>query len=402
MRPTRGTVSRRIRVAALALSVLLPGCGLLSNTWLASSGPIRRNIKSDQHGRIQSIRLIDVDFAVTQRLKASQAAGLFSEVLQPTDPAESSSSKIGPGDVLGITVWEAPPAALFSSAALTAPISTGNGTVTALAMNFPSQIVEADGSIKIPFAGAVAAGGKSPVELDAEIERRLKSSANQPQVLVQILQHNSANVTVVGAVTQSVRMPLTPKGERLLDAVAAAGGVNQPTSKVMLQLTRGSQVYALPMDTVIERPSENVILAPSDVVSALFQPSYFTVLGATNTNAEVPFEAQGISLVQAIARAGGVIDTRADARGVFLFRFENPGALTPEERAGPTMPDGRIPVIYRFNMKDPATFLVAEQFPMHHRDVLYVANAPAAELQKFLTILTSSIYSVYTLINLGQ
>jgi polysaccharide export outer membrane protein len=395
------TASRRIRVVAVALFALLQGCGLLSNTWLASSGPIRRDIKTDQNGRVQSIRLIDVDLSVTQRLKASAAAGLFSEVLQSSNSVDSSAAQIGPGDVLGITVWEAPPAALFSAATLNAPLPTGNATGTAQAMSFPNQIVEADGSIKIPFAGEIIAGGKSPVELDAEIERRLKGNANQPQVLVQILQHNSANVTVVGAVTQSVRMPLTPKGERLLDAVAAAGGVNQPTSKVMLQLTRGTQVRALPMDTVIERPSENVLLVPSDVVSALFQPNYFTVLGATTTNAEVPFEAQGISMVQAIARSGGVVDTRADARGVFLFRFENPGALTPEERAGPTMPDGKVPVIYRFNMKDPATFLVAEQFPIQHRDVLYVANAPSAELQKFLNILTASIYSVNSLINLG-
>jgi polysaccharide biosynthesis/export protein len=386
-------------VAAAVACVTLSGCAPLSN-WLASSGPTRAKVKPDEHGRIQSIRLIDVDMDVAQRLQEVEARGLFSELLQDRDTANAAAGKIGPGDLLGITVWEAPPAALFSPAALAGPVATSNGTVTALAMNFPNQLVEADGTIMIPFAGPVSAAGKSPEELDAEIVKRLKGSANQPQALVQILAHNSANVTVVGAVTQSVRMALTPKGERLLDAIAAAGGVNQPTSKVMLQLTRGTQVYALPMDTVIQRPSENVLLAPSDVVSALFQPQYFSVLGAVSANAEVPFEAQGISLIQAISRSGGLIDNRADSRGVFLFRFENPAVLTPDERAGPTTRDGKVPVIYRLNMKDPASFLVAEQFPMHHRDVLYVSNAPAAELQKFLTILTSSIYSVYTLINL--
>jgi polysaccharide export outer membrane protein len=394
------TASRLRCVMAVALCVVLSGCALFSNRFLASSGPLNSDVKPDDHGRVQSIRLIDVDSAVAQRLLASERHGLLSEQLQGGDTANAMAGKIGPGDLLGITVWEAPPAALFSPAALAAPVATSNGTVTALAMSFPNQLVEADGTIMIPFAGAIAAGGKSPEELDAEIQRRLKGSANQPQALVQILQHNSANVTVVGAVTQSVRMPLTPKGERLLDAVAAAGGVNQPTNKITLQITRGAQVYALPMDTVIQRPSENVVLAPSDVVSALFQPQYFSVLGAVTSNAEVPFEAQGISLIQAITRSGGMIDNRADAHGVFLFRFEDPNALTEEQRAGPVTPDGKVPVIYRLNMKDPASFLVAEQFPMRHRDVLYVANAPAAELQKFLTILTSSIYSVNTLINL--
>jgi polysaccharide biosynthesis/export protein len=159
-------------------------------------------------------------------------------------------------------------------------------------------------------------------------------------LLAVALRHNSANVTVVGAVVAGVRMPLTPKGERPLDAVAAAGGVNQPTNMVTLQITRGSRVYALPMDTVIQKPSENAPLAPSDVVSALFQPQYFSVLGAVTANSEVPFEAQGISLIQALTRSGGLIDNRADARGVFLFRFEDPTALTEAQRAGPATPDG--------------------------------------------------------------
>jgi polysaccharide export outer membrane protein len=394
-----GTLARSASLVVVLLCTALSGCALLSNHFLASSGPLRADVKADDQGRIQSIRLIDVDSNVTQRQLASESHSLLSEQLHGGDAAALMAGKIGPGDLLGITVWEAPPAALFSPAALASPVATSNGTVTALAMSFPNQLVEADGTIMIPFVGPIAAGGKSPEELDAEIQRRLKGSANQPQALVQILQHNSANVTIVGAVVASVRMPLTPKGERLLDAVAAAGGVNQPTNKVTLQITRGSQVFALAMDTVIERPAENVLLAPSDVVSALFQPQYFSVMGAVTANSEVPFEAQGISLIQALTRSGGLIDNRADAHGVFLFRFEDPKALTEAQRAGPTTADGKVPVIYRLNMKDPASFLVAEQFPMRHRDVLYVANAPAAELQKFLTILTSSIYSVNTLIN---
>lgn len=389
-----------LRMLPVMLAGLLCGCAVLSNNFLASSGPLLTDVRHDAQNGAASIRLIDVDMNVNQRLQATGSATLFSELLPTGDPQHSAANRIGAGDLLGITIWEAPPAALFSSAALNAPVATANGTVTALAMNFPNQVVEADGTIKIPFAGVIAAGGRSPEELDAEIERRLKGSANQPQVLVQVLQHNSANVTVVGAVTQSVRMPLTPKGERILDAVAAAGGVNQPTNKIVLQVTRGSLVCALPLDTVIQKPSENVLLAPSDVVSALFQPQYFTVLGATATNAEVPFEAQGISLVQAISRSGGLVDNRADASGVFLFRFEDPAVLTEAQRAGATTPDGKVPVIYRLNMKNPASFLLAEQFPVHHRDILYVSNAPAAELQKFLNILTSSLYSINTVISL--
>jgi polysaccharide export outer membrane protein len=397
-----GAFLRAGRCCALAAAALLAGCSTLSNSWLASSGPLRADIEKSQEGdRVAAVRLIDIDSDVTARLRAADRTRLFSEVLKSGTEHPPYQHQIGPGDVLGISIWEAPPAALFSSAALNAPVATPNGTVTALAMNFPNQMVESDGSIRIPFAGAIAVAGRSPAEVDSEIERRLKGSANQPQVVVQIVNNNSANVTVVGAVVQSVRLALTPKGERLLDAIAAAGGVNQPTNKVSVQLTRGSQVCTLPLDTVIQTPGENVRLAPDDVVTLLFQPQYFTVLGAVTTNAEVPFEAQGISLVQALARSGGLLDNRSDAHGIFLFRFEDPAAVSERQRAGPVTQDGRVPVIYRLDLKDPAGFLLAQDFPMRNRDIVYVANAPSAELQKFLNILTSSIYSVNSLINLG-
>jgi polysaccharide biosynthesis/export protein len=118
------------------------------------------------------------------------------------------------------------------------------------------------------------------------------------------------------------------------------------------------------------------------------------VLGATGKNEEVNFEAQGISLAQALARAGGLQDARADAQGVFIFRFESADALDTAGKAPVTTPEGKIPVIYRVDLKNPATFFVAQSFPIENRDVLYVSNAPAAELQKFLNIVVSVIYPV--------
>ena len=129
--------------------------------------------------------------------------------------------------------------------------------------------------------------------------------------------------------------------------------MRQPVGKVTVQITRGEQVLALPLDKVIQSPRENVPLAPGDVVTVMFQPLSFTALGATGQNAEIAFEAQGISLAQALARAGGVQDVRSDARGVFVFRFEDARGVTDEQLAGPTTPDGKVPVVYRVDLTDP-------------------------------------------------
>jgi polysaccharide biosynthesis/export protein len=220
---------------------------------------------------------------------------------------------------------------------------------------------------------------------------------------VRLTRNANSNVTVVGEVTSSARIPLTPRGERLLDALAAAGGVRQPVpvGKITIQITRGTIVQALALDTIIRDPKQNIVLQPGDVITALFQPLSFTVLGATGKNEEINFEAQGITLAQALARAGGLQDTRADARAVFIFRFEDPQAL--EWAIPPKItPEGKVPVIYQVNLKNPASFFVAQSFPVNNKDILYVSDAPAAEMQKFLNILTSSIYSVDRVINLGK
>jgi polysaccharide export outer membrane protein len=157
----------------------------------------------------------------------------------------------------------------------------------------------------------------------------------------------------------------------------------------------------LPLDSIIQDPRQNVPLQAGDVITALTQPLSFTVLGATGKNEELNFEVQGISLAQALARAGGLQDQRADARGLFIFRFEDPAALlTNTDAAGQplaTTPEGKVPVVYRVDLKDPAMFFVAQGFPIRNKDVLYVSNAPAAELQKFLNILSSIVFPIYNL-----
>jgi polysaccharide export outer membrane protein len=336
------------------------------------------------------IQVVDVTDAVARRVFASQKRKLFSETL---GSKATVGYNVGPGDVVEVSIWEAPPAALFGSSVP----DPRAGAATTRAMAFPEQMVSSEGTINIPFAGAVPAAGMSPQQIEAEVVRRLTDQANQPQVLVRMIRNATSNVTIVGEVTSSTRMPLTARGERLLDALAASGGVRQPVGKMTLQVTRGDQVQALALDTIIRDPKQNIVLQPGDVITALFQPSSFTVLGATGKNEEINFEAQGITLAQALGRAGGLQDARADARAVFIFRYEDPKAL--DWPAPPkTTPEGKVPVIYQVNLKDPASFFVAQNFPVDNKDVLYVANAPAAELQKFLNMVASSVFILRTVV----
>jgi polysaccharide biosynthesis/export protein len=136
-------------------------------------------------------------------------------------------------------------------------------------------------------------------------------------------------------------------------------------------------------------------------VTAIFQPLSFTALGATGKNEEINFEAQGISLAQALARSGGLVDSRSNPQGVFVFRLEQAKALDWPHPPAMT-PEGLVPVVYRVNLRDPNSFFVMQSFPVSNRDVLYVSNAPAAELQKFLNLVFSVAFPVINTIQVFQ
>lgn len=391
----------RLRALAGALGAVgmvgLTGCAV-NPPWLPSAGPsveqVRTLNKDRDPLRLEGIQLVEVNDAIARKLLAGRRQVLFSDSFAEVP---KTGFVVGAGDVVEVSVWEAPPALLFGAGGMDARAAAVPTRVT----SFPEQMVNSDGAVNMPFAGQVPAAGRTPQQIEAEVVRRLQGKANQPQVLVRVIRNMSSNVTVVGEVAASTRMPLTARGERLLDALAAAGGVRQPVNKMTLQVTRGNQVQALPLDIIIRDPKQNIVLMAGDVVTALHQPLSYTVLGATGKNEELSFEAQGISLTQALARAGGLQDARADARGVFVFRFEEANALEWTSRVV-TTPDGKVPVIYQIDLKDAASFFVAQSFPVNHRDVLFVSNAPAAELQKFLNIVTSIAAPVLGVINVTR
>jgi polysaccharide export outer membrane protein len=183
-----------------------------------------------------------------------------------------------------------------------------------------------------------------------------------------------------------------------MDIIASAGGVRAPVHESYVRVTRGNGSASVPLSIILTRPQENIFVRPGDVVTVVRDPQSFTVIGAAGRNQTVQFDAQGISFAEALAKSGGVLDYRADPQGVFLLRFE------PESIARKLLPPenpllqqgGMIPIVYRFNMLEASQIFLAQRFPMRNRDILYVSNAPMAELQKMLQIVQSVTSPVVT------
>lgn len=362
---------------------------------MPASGASRQQVQeSRESSRVQGIQVVDVNDALARTLAASKKLAQFADIFKTTT---SNNYQLGPGDIVELSIWETPPAMLFGATVL----DPTSGPITSRSVTLPEQMITQEGTINVPFAGRVRVNGRTPPEIEADIVKRLGGKANQPQVLVRVVKNNTSNITVVGDVTSSTLMPLTPKGERLLDALAIAGGVKQPVNRMSVQLSRGSRSATMPLDAVIRDPRQNILLEPGDVVTALFQSQSFSVLGATGKNDEIPFEAQGISLAQALARSGGLVDSRADARGVFVFRFEDANLVEINDRSV-VASNGTVPVVYEINLRDPASFFVTQNFPIQNHDVVYVANSPTTEFEKFLRLLVTVTSPAVTLNRLAQ
>ncbi|MET0382968.1 MAG: polysaccharide biosynthesis/export family protein, partial [Burkholderiaceae bacterium] len=294
----------------------------------------------------------------------------------------------------------APPATLFGGGL--ADGQQGAALPGSRATVLPEQVVDAQGFITVPFAGRVPAAGRDVQAIQADIVARLRTKAHAPEAIVRVSRNSSSVVTVVGEVTNSLRVPLTPSGERVLDALAAAGGVRQPVNKTTLQLTRGADHVSLPLDRLIRDPGQNIRLRAGDVLTAMNQPLSFTALGATGKNEEIAFETQGLSLAQALARSGGLLDTRSDAQGVFVFRLEPQAALDWPRQPVFTTAENMVPVVYRLNLREPAGFFAMQGFAVQDKDVLYVSNAPLSEVQKFLNLVFSVAYPVLNLVQVAR
>jgi polysaccharide export outer membrane protein len=307
---------------------------------------------------------------------------------------EPTGARVGVGDVLDVTIWEASPPALFGSALFSTGIGSAVGGSSANAL--PGLVVGPSGTIPIPFAGDVPAAGRTVQQIGKEIVRRLQGRAHLPQAVVRIAQNVTSTVTVLGDVKSPKQVSLTPHGERVLDAVSEAGGTVHPLDKMTIQLTRGGKVARMAAADIVADPRNNVVLASGDVISALYQPYNFTVLGAAGKNEEIPFEATGITLSQALGRIGGLQSDRADPKGVFIFRWEKPQLVQGAIGQADAVSDRGVPVIYRINRKDPQTYLAAQKFEMRDGDVLYISNSPIADFQRFVGVVASSILPITT------
>jgi polysaccharide export outer membrane protein len=281
--------------------------------------------------------------------------------------------RIGPGDVLTITVWEHPeltiPAGSFRTAA-----EGGNE-------------VKADGTVFYPYAGNFAVSGLTTNEVKTLLENRLSSVIKKPQLDVRIASFKSQNVYVSGSVMQPGIIPITTVPLTLLDAIESLGGLTDTASWGSITLTRNGIASNISLRSLYEdgRWEENLLLQDGDLIHVPRNDAEkIFVLGEVNRPQSLNMSRNGTSLAEALADANGIDENRADGRGIYVLR-----------NAGISKDAEGLPVyqatIYHLNASSAVGFMLADKFPLEARDVVYVSPAPITRWNRFLSQLLPSI-----------
>lgn len=309
-----------------------------------------------------------------------------------------ASNILRPGDRIAITVYESGGSALFPppTSFPGATITTQPGQVTPGASTVPPQTIEADGTVTMPYAGNVRLAGRTPAEAARLIEKALEGKAVNPQVVVTLAVNNSNAATVSGEVNAPTTVPLTLRGERLLDAIGIAGGPKYPPWETYVRVVRENRVESVLLQTIIEDPRENIVVRPNDQIFVTRYPRSFAVLGATNKVAQYPFETEKVTLAEAIARAGGPIDAVGDPAGIYLFRLE-PWSVAKKVLPPSTVegfagaPPEFVPILYRTDLREAQGYFLAQSVQMRDKDVVLVTNAMGTQLQKLLVLVGGAV-----------
>ena len=355
--------------ALLMSHLAVGGCALMP-----VSGPESWDVWAGQHDP----KNIPYAFVrITPKVANVLAKALPRLVGEFPDRRRPSDLRFGIGDLLGVTIFEASSGGLFIPAE--ASVRPGNF------ISIPTQAVDVNGNISIPYGGAIRARGRTQVELQQAIVDALKDRAIEPQAIVSVVEQRTSLISVLGDVGRPGRIPAQLTPERIVDTMSRAGGTAGPGPDEWVMLERDGRRALSPFGALIYEPANNVFVHPNDIIYVYREPQTYLAFGALGTQQQIPFGAWRITLAEAVAKAGGLRDEAADPASVFLYRGETRDVaeamgIDCSKFQGPI-----IPVIYNINFRNPGSYFLATTFEMRNKDVIYVSNSVSVEASKFLS-----------------
>lgn len=252
--------------------------------------------------------------------------------------------RIGPRDILSITVWEHPeltiPAGEFRQARLA------------------GHVVSENGNIFYPHAGVVKVSDKTVAEVRDLLTKKIAGKIVDPQLDVRVVGYRSQRAYVLGQVADPGPRPITDIPLTLVDAINGAGGLTKAADMRNVSLTRDGRTTTVNLMALYEEGdiSQNALLLDGDFVHVPDSADQKVfVLGEVQQPRSRHMTNGRMTLAEAIGDAGGVDPLTSDAGRIWVVRGE------PEQ-----------PSIFHLNADSPDALILADQFHLRPRDVVYV------------------------------
>ncbi|MBR9907032.1 MAG: polysaccharide export protein Wza [Gammaproteobacteria bacterium] len=364
----------KLKLTVLALSTLFtascafaPGGHISQNSSMFESS-------DDDFSQADFSKLVEthtISPMLLSELNANQPKPQFNEQLQAA--MGNYDYKVGKGDVLLITVWNHPELTI-PAGSMRDPVDAGNW-------------VHNDGSIFYPYVGRVKVEGLRVTEIRDILADKLAKYIESPQVDVTVAGFRSQRVYVTGEVQKPGVLPVTNVPMTLIEAVSASGGLTPEADWTTVTLTRNGQERAFNLRELYQQGNtdQNILLQPNDVLHvARNDQNKVFVLGEVRQPKSYMMGRSGMTLAEALADAGGWFEATANAEGVFVIRAADPAT-------------GRVADVYQLNAKNATALVLAEQFKLQQRDIVYVTAAPVARWNRVISQLLPSITGLYSL-----
>lgn len=303
-------------------------------------------------------------------------------------------SGIEPQDILGVTVWDHPELTTPQGQSFSAGGNTTQTIAGALQQPYTNalpgqadpygQTVGADGTIYFPFVGRIRVAGRTAQDVRDELAVKLARYVKNPQIDLRVLSYRSQKVQVTGEVKTPGPLAITDVPLRLVDAITRSGGTTAEADLQRVRLTRDGKFYVLDANAMLDRgeAKENVMLQPGDVINVPDRSdSRVFIMGEVKQPVTVPMLKGKLTIADAITAGGGILDTDANPRQVYVLR---------DLQDKPDMPD-----IYRLDMTQPDALMLSSRFQLKPLDVVYVGTAGSVQFNRLLQQIFSTIQSIY-------
>lgn len=275
------------------------------------------------------------------------------------------------GDILNITVWDHPE--------LTIPAGSDRSPSEA------GNWVHSDGTIFYPYVGEVKVAGLKVTEIRDILRQELAKYIASPQVDVTVASFRSKRVYMTGELNKPGTQPITNVPLTLLEAVSNAGGLTDTADWTNVTLTRNGETKRYSLRDLYRQGDtrENILLRPNDIIHvARNDAAKIFVLGEVTKPTSLNIGRSDITLAEALADAGGFAQATADASGVFVIR------KAAEE-------SGKIADVFQLHARNATALVLADQFTLQARDIVYVTAAPIARWNRLIAQIVPTAQAVY-------